>query len=50
MKDIKTPYRIIKGLQNLYSWSEFYKWNKNENSIKITDLQIEEYKKKHNLH
>lgn len=44
---IKTE--IVKELQCLYSWAEFYGKNQQWESMDKTQLQIEEFKNKHGL-
>lgn len=39
----------IKELQNLYSWHEFYRKNRQEEALKKCTQQINEYKAKYNL-
>ena len=33
---------LIKKLQNLFSWKQFYQWNDNFDSVEKTQLQIDE--------
>lgn len=40
---------IIKGLENLYSWAEFYKMNMRMEDWSKTQQQIYDYKRKYNL-
>lgn len=40
---------VIKGLQNLFSWAEFYSKNGLWDAYEKCDKQISEYKLKHDL-
>ena len=42
-------WKIIKKLQELYSWSEFYKENQRFLDFEKTQNQIKEFKKSNNL-
>lgn len=41
--------KVFKDLQNLYSWSDFYKKNERFADAEKTQKQIIELKNKHNL-
>ncbi len=44
-----TKEEILKELQNLFSWAEFYSKNNQWDAYNKCDMQIFEYKRKHNL-